>query len=143
MKIQISRTTPVGLIFDPIFKGLEHIVHGHSTRVEGLDQAYDELKIMHSGLAGVVSLKQVHGVEIEEIRGPGRQVAEADALYTTQTGLALSIQTADCVPLLFAHRTARFVAAAHAGWRGTCGQMARVTVEKLLQEFSEIGRAHV
>jgi YfiH family protein len=41
---------------------------------------------------------------------------EGDALYTEETGLALSIMTADCVPVLVAWPEG--LAAIHAGWRG-------------------------
>lgn len=60
-------------------------------------------------------VRQVHGLELIEACRSGEQ-GEADALVTRQSGLALAIQTADCLPILFAGDG--FVAAAHAGWRG-------------------------
>ncbi|MGH9433775.1 MAG: peptidoglycan editing factor PgeF [Terriglobia bacterium] len=59
---------------------------------------------------------------------------QADALVTQQTGILLSILTADCMPILLADVKKRAVAAVHAGWRGalnrivekTAGQMRRV-----------------
>ncbi len=43
---------------------------------------------------------------------------EGDGLATTRPGLGLVIKTADCQPVLVAHRDGRHVAALHVGWRG-------------------------
>ncbi len=42
----------------------------------------------------------------------------ADACYTQQHNLACTITVADCIPIFLAHRTEKWVAAVHAGWRG-------------------------
>lgn len=60
-------------------------------------------------------LKQVHGNRVVHAE-PG-QIPEADGHYTGKTGHALTIQTADCVPLMLANDSQ--VCAIHAGWRGT------------------------
>ncbi len=68
------------------------------------------------------SLAQVHGPdmvfdpETDTLEGGG--IVEADGLATTRTGDALVIKTADCQPILLAHKGGRHVAALHAGWRG-------------------------
>jgi len=67
-------------------------------------------------------LRQVHGArmifdpEPGDIHQPGR--IEADGQATCAPSLALVIKTADCQPILLAHRSGRYVAALHAGWRG-------------------------
>jgi YfiH family protein len=43
---------------------------------------------------------------------------QADGLVTTARGLALSVLTADCAPVLLADAEAGVIGAAHAGWRG-------------------------
>jgi YfiH family protein len=43
---------------------------------------------------------------------------EADAIVTATPGLAVSVLTADCAPVLLADAEAGVVAAAHAGWKG-------------------------
>ena len=37
---------------------------------------------------------------------------------TTQKGLALTLKTADCAPVLFAEKNGTVIGAAHAGWKG-------------------------
>ena len=43
---------------------------------------------------------------------------EGDGLATTRPNLGLVIKTADCQPVLVAHRDGRHIAALHVGWRG-------------------------
>ncbi len=43
----------------------------------------------------------------------------ADGLFTTESGILLTVRTADCVPVLIADKRGRFCAAVHSGWRGT------------------------
>jgi YfiH family protein len=78
----------------------------------------------------LVSIRQVHGRAIRVIeRGrldPDslRQPYEADAIVSSEPGLALVVQVADCVPILLADRRAGVAAAVHAGWRGTAAGIA-------------------
>jgi YfiH family protein len=67
----------------------------------------------------VAWMKQVHGATVRE--GAPGACGEGDALTTAETGLALAISTADCVPVLLA--SPRRIAAVHAGWRGLAGRV--------------------
>ena len=80
--------------------------------------------------ADVWRAHQVHGAEL--VRAPGLAPdTRADALFTSQPGCAVAIQTADCVPILLALRGGGAVAAVHAGWRGSALRIAQRSVEKL------------
>jgi YfiH family protein len=54
---------------------------------------------------------------------------EGDALVTDRAGLALSVITADCVPVLV--EAGAQVAAVHAGWRGLVAGVLAATAERL------------
>ena len=71
--------------------------------------------------------KQVHSAVALPAR-PGA-CGEGDALFAGETGLALSVVTADCVPVLVAGPEG--IAAVHAGWRGIAGGVIPATLEKL------------
>jgi hypothetical protein len=47
----------------------------------------------------------------------------------------LTVQTADCVPVLLADRKRRVVAAVHAGWRGTLARVVVKTLGRMRFEF--------
>lgn len=61
------------------------------------------------------TVRQVHGSRVVQVFGPGDQ-GEADAMWTTVSGLPLSVFTADCVGVVL--RGENSVGVAHAGWRG-------------------------
>lgn len=60
---------------------------------------------------------------------------ECDALVTNTPGLALTVFTADCTPILLWDRVTGAVGAVHAGWRGTVAGIAAKTVEAMQHHF--------
>lgn len=59
-----------------------------------------------------------------------------DALITNQPQIALALNFADCVPILFYDSVGKAIGAAHAGWRGTVAKIGPKTVEKMIKNFS-------
>jgi hypothetical protein len=85
----------------------------------------------HPGMipAGV---KQEHGnlvLTIDESYDGARE--PGDGMVTATAGIALSIFTADCVPVLLADGDHRVVGAIHAGWRGTLADIVSVGVRAM------------
>ena len=64
-----------------------------------------------------------------------RDYPECDALVTNTSGVALTVFTADCTPILFHDPVTGAVGAAHAGWRGTASAIAVKTAEAMVREF--------
>lgn len=81
-------------------------------------------------------LKQVHGTRIAHLFGT--QVQEpADAAVTSKPGLACTVMTADCLPVLFCDRAGTRVAAAHAGWRGLCAGVLEAAIAAMGKDTVE------
>jgi YfiH family protein len=76
----------------------------------------------------LVSLKQIHSDIIHLFDSAPAESCRGDASATNRSGLLLSVQTADCVPILLVDPKKRAVAAVHAGWRGT---LARIVVKAI------------
>jgi len=88
---------------------------------------------------------QNHGTEVREISqeffqlSPDKKAAYlngVDAIFTQLPHVCISITTADCVPLLFFDPTKQVIAAAHAGWRGTCAHIAGKAIAALTKTYS-------
>jgi polyphenol oxidase len=64
---------------------------------------------------------QIHSADVVTVTGQIDQnnPPKADALVTNQAGFLLAVQTADCVPVLFADAKAGVIGAAHSGWKGS------------------------
>jgi polyphenol oxidase len=82
-----------------------------------------------------VFLQQVHGNGAVQLDDGTPDGVVADACLTSQAGVACTIMVADCLPVLFALRDGRAVAAAHAGWRGLAGTDGRGVLESVCHEL--------
>ncbi len=60
---------------------------------------------------------------------------ECDGLITNTPGVALTVFTADCTPILLHDPVAGAVGAIHAGWRSTAADIAGKAVAKMVAEF--------
>jgi YfiH family protein len=86
----------------------------------------------HGQSVAIQWVQQTHGIaNFYASVASTQQLPIADAVWTDQPGIALAIQTADCVPVLFVHRQGALVAAAHAGWRGLLGGVIETLVTSL------------
>ncbi|GGW27823.1 peptidoglycan editing factor PgeF [Streptomyces galilaeus] len=90
----------------------------------------------------VVWMNQVHGAGVTVVDGPWgeRPVPEADAIVTTERGLALAVLTADCTPVLMADPVAGVVAAAHAGRPGMVAGIVPAAVRAMVGLGAEPSR---
>src|SRR5258708_40102710 len=60
---------------------------------------------------------------------------KADAIITRQRGVALTMSSADCVPLMFYDPVEGVIGMAHAGWRGTARGIAAATIDAMREQF--------
>lgn len=77
---------------------------------------------------------QIHGLEILHVEAPGRY-SGYDALITQTPGIILGVSTADCAPVLIVDYAHQAVAAIHAGWKGTRGQLPRLALAAMTAQF--------
>lgn len=80
-------------------------------------------------LAGVY---QVHSAKAVTLTEPLPEKPKADALVTKTPGIALSVLSADCQPVLFADAQAGVIGAAHAGWRGALDGVLDATIDAMI-----------
>jgi YfiH family protein len=102
-------------------------------RVEGREIPVAEAKQVHSdGVLAVGPRGVPGGDDLHDEQGGERSgKVEGDALWTDVPGIALSVITADCVPVLLAERGGDRIAAVHAGWRGLVAGVIPRAIEAL------------
>lgn len=84
----------------------------------------------------LLSLHQVHSADVVVATEAGWTARPcADAAVTATPGIALSVLTADCAPVLFSDPEAEIIGVAHAGWRGALGGV----IEATLQAMEDLG----
>jgi len=90
----------------------------------------------------LLSVHQVHSPDAVVATGPWQGVArpKADAIVTANPGLAISVTTADCGPILLVDPNARVIAAAHAGWKGALTGIVESTIRAMEKLGAERGR---
>jgi polyphenol oxidase len=80
----------------------------------------------------MLSVWQVHSPDVVTVNAPWTgERPKADALVTATPGLAISVATADCGPVLFADPAAGVIGAAHAGWQGAFKGVLEATIKAM------------
>ena len=123
----------------PALDAVAGLVHGFEQRLG--PAGWEERGFCRARVAAALAthgrlhlLKQVHGTKV--IAAPWEGRPEGDAAVADRPGLLLGIETADCLPVLLVDPVRRFVAAAHAGWRGTAAGVAKAAVDALVARGS-------
>ncbi len=124
---------------------LPGIRHGLTTRDDGSVGPHSDpdararrarsAVLLGCAAARLVAPHQVHGARVAVVDGRHAGCAplpETDGLATTERGLVLLVQGADCPLLLLADADAPALAVVHSGWRGTVAGIAGVAVEALV-----------
>lgn len=82
----------------------------------------------------LVSARQIHGdiiSSVEGIPGGNDEIEGVDALMTSQRGVGLMIQHADCQAVLLHDPVRSVIAAIHCGWRGSVIGIPEKTVREM------------
>jgi polyphenol oxidase len=142
----------------PAFTKLPWLIHAFSTAPVGVSPLENE-KVLNLGFTNwdsrenvlenrrrlqtaagakdlpLITLKQIHSDVIHFFESPSSEPCKGDSSITNRPGLALAVQTADCVPILLVDPKKRAIAAIHAGWRGTLARIAAKTIGKMQMHF--------
>ncbi len=141
--------------FRELFRSRQ-VIHGFSTRSGGVSEApYNTLNIGHNtaddpgfiaenrnrffqalgmSFTQAVVPNQVHGAHVLHVTAPG-YYPETDAVVTDTPGLALTIQTADCVPIYLVDSTRPAIGLVHAGRKGSVLAIASKTIHRMHAAF--------
>ncbi|MCC5970113.1 MAG: peptidoglycan editing factor PgeF [Pararhodobacter sp.] len=105
---------------------------GDQTEIVAINRARVAMA-MEVELQALTGVHQVHSADVVRITDPGTDTSrhKADAMVTDQPGIALSVLSADCMPVLLADPDAGVIGAVHAGWRGALAGVLEATLDAM------------
>ena len=160
--MEMKKAGKIHYLEPSIFAATEVALQGFTTRHEGVSrQPFNSLNLgtatfdaphnvqgnrsilaraFGSKAERLVTVTQVHGTDLLVIDTPNPDYShflklECDGLITNQPGVMIGVCVADCVPILLLDPEKKVVAALHAGWKGTAGEIGRKGVEALVAIF--------
>ncbi|NJD90693.1 MAG: peptidoglycan editing factor PgeF [Geobacter sp.] len=160
--MEMTRNANIHYISPQIFAEHNVSAQGFTTRHEGVSRApYNSLNLgmnnfdsphnvqgnrsllartFGTTVEKFVMVSQCHGTDILVIDEPNPDYAHfqklgCDGIITNQPEVMIAVGVADCLPLLLLDPVKRVVAALHAGWKGTAGNIAAKGVESLVKIF--------
>ena len=84
------------------------------------------------------TMNQTHSNKVVVINDSNKNIqrVDSDALVTNKKNIAISVLTADCVPVLVYDEVNQIIGSIHAGWRGALNGI----IENTLNEITKISR---
>ncbi|QUJ66946.1 peptidoglycan editing factor PgeF [Photobacterium sp. GJ3] len=129
--VKAMSTTRSGGISQGSYEGLnlgDHVGDEPAAVAHNRQWLQQQLGLVHAP----AWLTQTHSTIVLDLHGPLSPAPNADASVTRESGIACTVMTADCLPVLLCDRQGTQVGAVHAGWRG----LADGILEKTVRTFS-------
>ena len=132
----------------PALEAMSAIKHVFTTRKDGQGARSNGIKSPEDWRAvaeafridpeRVITVNQVHGeniVHVDMQNYRSMRSTQADAMITGASGIAIGVETADCVPVLLFDPATPAAAAVHAGWRSTVKKIVQKAVRRMQEAF--------
>lgn len=127
--VHAGTTTRVGGVSCGAFAGFNLATHVEDDP-QAVQQNQQLLQTLLQLPSAPIWLTQVHGKVVVAAHEVSDLVA-ADASFTDRTNVVCAVLTADCLPVFFTDVQGRYVAIAHAGWRGLVQGILTATLESM------------
>lgn len=143
----------------PLLSSVPNLVHGFTTRIGGVSRGpWSTLNLGHgvgddhsrveenrrrlvscARLSALFGVSQVHGSNVVVLTAESHTETvlseNADALVTRTSGQAVSVRTADCVPVLMVDPLVPVIGAVHAGWRGLAAGVLQAALVRMVNDL--------
>lgn len=96
---------------------------------------FEALSLIDSTLVSPVQTHSDNYFEIEDTNLV-QDVINADALFTSLPGLILSVQTADCFPVILYEPSSEIIGIVHTGWRGLINRICQKTINAICAKYN-------
>ena len=119
------------------FTTRETVIKTKEVEIEKLaeDNKKDICRFLKITEKNLIHPSQTHTSHIEIAQVGKNFYPDTDGLILTNKEQAIYLNFADCTPVIIYDPIKQIGAVSHAGWRGTAGNIASKTVEKMVNEF--------
>lgn len=130
------------MFYETVFEGktlilsdmLQGLTHYFTTRSSFLAENKDFLaRITGIPAENFIAPRQIHSANIAIAPAHGGIIPDTDALILKNKGFALTLNFADCTPVILFDPVLNIAAGIHAGWRGTASLIAQKTALKMIK----------
>jgi polyphenol oxidase len=83
----------------------------------------------------LITIRQIHSDIIRFVDSPPEEPLVGDGLITSTAGLLLTVQTADCIPIILVDAKRHAAGVFHAGWRGTVKRIVEKGIGEMRRYF--------
>jgi len=135
--IKAVSTTRLGGVSQQPYLGLNlglHVGDNKEHVQRNREQLQQELRLVEPP----AWLNQIHSTEVIDLNASLTVVPDADGSYTQTSGIACTVMTADCLPVLLCDTGGNQVAAVHAGWRGAADGIIEAALDKFTVPSDQI-----
>jgi len=110
------------MMYSTLLRNYPEIQHGYTTKKDRLFNSDHILFPRQNHTTNVSIIKDFNSCDNKHV----------DGVVTQARGLTIGVKTADCVPILLYDPKLYCIAALHAGWRGTLGDIVGKLIQKLI-----------
>ena len=102
------------------------------------ENVYKNLNIVSKkiglNIENLFTMNQTHSNKVVVINNLNKHIQriDSDALITNQKNIAISVLTADCVPILIYDEVNQIIACIHAGWKGAVSGIIKNTLNEII-----------
>ena len=137
-----ENNTVINMFYETVFEGktliqsdmLKGLTHYFTTRSSFLAENKDFLaRITGIPAENFIAPRQIHSANIAIAPAHGGIIPDTDALILKNKGFALTLNFADCTPVILFDPVLNIAAGIHAGWRGTASLIAQKTALKMIE----------
>lgn len=130
------------MFYETVFEGktliqsdmLEGLTHYFTTRSSFLAENKDFLaRIAGIPAENFIAPRQIHSANIAIAPAHGGIIPDTDAVILKDKGFALTLNFADCTPVILFDPVLNIAAGIHAGWRGTAALIAQKTALRMIE----------
>ena len=127
-----------------LLNGLTHFFTTRETVIKTKEHDFEQIveenkkdicKFLGINENNLIHPSQTHTSHIEIAQVGKNSYPDTDGLILTNKEQAIYLNFADCTPVIIYDPIKNIGAVSHAGWRGTAGNIASKTVEKMIEEF--------